>query len=226
MSRHLKRYNAPKSWAIKRKERKYIMRLSPGPHNKKMSVPLNIVLRDMLSLSDTKKETKRILYANEVLIDGVRRKDEKFPVGLFDVVDLKGSGKAYRVTLDGNGMIKLVEAKDPKVKPLKIISKSLAKGGRVQLGFHDGKTILTDGRKYRVGDSVLAELPEMSIKKSLELEKGASIFLIGGKNIGVVGKVKDIAGRRIMYESNGQTYQTLRSYAFVIGGDKPSIALE
>jgi len=58
MSRHLKRYNAPKSWAIKRKERKYIMRLSPGPHNKKMSVPLNIVLRDMLSLSDTKKETK------------------------------------------------------------------------------------------------------------------------------------------------------------------------
>ena len=46
---HLKRYFAPKTWKIKRKELTFISRPSPGPHNTAMALPLGVILRDMLN---------------------------------------------------------------------------------------------------------------------------------------------------------------------------------
>jgi len=48
---HLSTLAAPKSWPIKRKGIKWITRPKSGPHNLKSSLPLIVVLRDMLKLT-------------------------------------------------------------------------------------------------------------------------------------------------------------------------------
>ena len=53
MSKHLKRLKAPRALTIHRKERKWTVRANPGPHPLEKSIPLGIVIRDYLKLSDT-----------------------------------------------------------------------------------------------------------------------------------------------------------------------------
>src|SRR3989344_633623 len=101
--RHLKRHFAPNSWKIKRKGLTFVTRHNPGPHSGKTSMPLNVVLRDMLHYADTARESKIILTRRNVFVDGIRRKEPKFPVGLFDVVEFKDINKSHRVILDKKG---------------------------------------------------------------------------------------------------------------------------
>ena len=61
VKRHLKRLNAPKSWDILRKQLKFIVRANPGPHNKKTSVALGVLIRDVLGYAKTSKEVKFML---------------------------------------------------------------------------------------------------------------------------------------------------------------------
>jgi len=52
---HLKRQKIPNSWPIERKGTKYIVRPSNGIKN---SIPLLILMRDMLKIATTRKEVK------------------------------------------------------------------------------------------------------------------------------------------------------------------------
>jgi len=83
MSKHLKRYFAPKTWKIKRKGIKYITKPSPGSHKINMAMPLNVILRDILDYADSNREIRFILEKKNIEIDGIRRKDYKFPVHHF-----------------------------------------------------------------------------------------------------------------------------------------------
>ena len=105
---HLKRLNAPKRWKIKRKGLKFVTKQMPGPHKMDRSIPLNIVIRDLLKYANTAREVKNILNNKTVLINGVRRKEPKFPVGLFDVMEIKDTGEYFRVVLDKKGKIVLI----------------------------------------------------------------------------------------------------------------------
>ncbi len=67
---HLSRLNAPKSWPIQRKGIKFIVRPSAGAHNMRECIPLNLVLKGLLKYSRTTKETKSVLNAGNVLING------------------------------------------------------------------------------------------------------------------------------------------------------------
>ena len=46
-----KRSAAPAFWQIARKEKRFVVRTSPGPHPKNYSYPLLVVLRDILGLA-------------------------------------------------------------------------------------------------------------------------------------------------------------------------------
>ena len=225
--RHLKRYNAPKAWKIRTKESVYITRSNPGPHSGKTSMPLNVVLRDMLHYSETAKESKAILKRKNVLVDGVRRQEPKFPVGIFDVIEFGDINKNYRVVMDKKGKLALVGIgnEEAGVKPCSIINKTSVKG-RIQLNLNDGKNIIVGKDGYKTGDTVLLELPKFSIKKHISLKKNVLICLIGGKHIGEIGKVKDIVGNRIIYiRENDDTVETLKKYAFVVGEDIPYVTV-
>ena len=67
----------------------------------------------------------------------------------------------------------------------------MVKGGRVQYGFHDGKTIITN-EQMNVGDSCIISLPEFKVLSHIKFEKGCSALVTKGENAGVIGNVEGI----------------------------------
>ena len=129
MKRHLKRLAIPKSWKVKRRGLTFILRPNPGPHPFKLGMPINSILRDVLKLAKNSKEAKQILYGSEVLVDGIRRKELKFPVGIMDVINFTKSGKTFRVVLDkGKLEVMPIDKKEAEIKPCRITGKTKVKG--------------------------------------------------------------------------------------------------
>lgn len=227
VKKHLKRLAAPKTWHIKRKGPKFIVKPSPGPHSLDTGLPLAILLKEVLNYANTIREVKKILNINEIKIDGEIRKDFRFPVGIFDTIEFTNAKEYFRVILNEKSKISLVKIKKEEalLKPCKIIGKTIVKG-KLQLNLFDSKNILVNKNSYKVGDSVLLSLPEQKITKHLKLDKKSTIFLIGGKHIGEIGIVEDILENRLIYkDQKGNLIETLKKYAFVVGDDKPLITL-
>ena len=57
---HLKRYAAPDSWHVAKKEKTYVVKTAPGPHNDS-AIPVAVWLRDHMSLAMTMREVRQIL---------------------------------------------------------------------------------------------------------------------------------------------------------------------
>ena len=229
MSRHLKRYFAPKTWKIKRKKLVFVTKPSPGPHKMSMSLPLNVVLRDILNYANNNRETKFMVANKNIMIDGIRRKDYKFPVGLFDVLSLKEIDKHFRVILDKKGKLDLIKIgkEESTIKLCKITGKNVVKG-KTQLNLYDGRNVIMDKNNYKVGDTILIDFnkKKLEIKEHIKFGNNIQVYLTGGKHIGQTGKVQDIIGNRIVYKTEkGDVVETLKKYAFPIGKDKPTINL-
>ena len=77
MSKHMKRLNAPRTLKLHKKEKKWTIRANPGAHPLEKSIPLGLIIRDYLNLSDTLSETKNIISNGEILVDGEKRKNYK-----------------------------------------------------------------------------------------------------------------------------------------------------
>ncbi len=233
MGMHQKRLSAPKTWRIPRKSGgRWVVKPSPGPHNK-FAIPLLILVRDYLKLADTAREARRIIAAGEILVDGVPRKDYKFPVGLFDVVKIPKLEKSYRIVFDEKGRYVPIEIEDDDVKLYKIVNKTMVKGGRIQLNLFDGTNVLADNR-YKTKDSILMKIPEKEIIDHLPFEIGALVMVTGGSHAGEIGRVKDYrivrssAPNLVTVESEKGEFTTVVDYVFVVGkkdSDRPVIDL-
>ena len=223
--KHLKRLAMPKSWQIRKKEAKFITRPKPGAHSLKLGMPLLLMIRDILGYGKTKREVDYIVNNKEVLVDAVRRKDSRFGIGLMDVISLPQLKQHWRVLLDKKGKISFIEIdnKEANIKLCKIIGKTAVRK-KFQLNLHDGKNILVDKSDFKVGDSLLLDLPSLKIKDHLKLEKGALIFLIKGKHIGETSIVEKIERDRILCNSEGSVLEAPKESAFVIGKGKAVIA--
>jgi small subunit ribosomal protein S4e len=225
---HLKRYFAPKTWNIKRKGIKFTTKPSPGSHGSSLSLPLNIILRDMLMFAKNNKEVRYLLEHKNITVNGIKRNDHRFPVGLFDVLSLNDLDEHYRVILDNRGKLNIIKIKKTEslIKPSKITGKTLV-GGKVQLNLHDGNNIRVPDKKYKTGDTLLIAFGSKNqIKEHIGFGKNILIYLTGGKHTGQVGNVQDIIGNRIIYKTeNGEVVETLKKYAFTIGKDKSLISL-
>jgi small subunit ribosomal protein S4e len=226
MSRHLKRLNAPKSWTILRKTTKYIAKPMPGAHKLSESMPISLVLRQ-LGHAQTSAEAKKILNAHQILVDGKRVRDLKAPVGLLDNLSLPGTNEYYRVSYDTKGRLQLVpiSKSESATKICKVINKTAVKGAKVQLNLNDGRNILADKKSANTGDTLMLEVPSQKISQHLTLEKGALVFLLGGKHIGIMGTLESIDGDEITIKANGQPITTSKKYALVVGKDKPLLTI-
>jgi small subunit ribosomal protein S4e len=229
---HQKRLSAPKTYKIPRKIFKWTVKPSPGPHNKN-AVPLLIVVRDYLQLADTAREARRIIASGEILVDGVPRKDYKFPVGLFDVIKIPKLNKSYRMVFDEKGRYVPIEIEDDNLKLYKIVNKTMVKGGRIQLNLFDGTNVLGDN-SFKTKDSILMEIPEKKIVDHLPFEIGALVMITGGTHAGEMGRIKDYKVVRssspnlVTVEVEGKELTTIEDYIFVIGkkdDEKPVIDL-
>lgn len=222
---HLKRKYTPASWLVEKKTNKYIVKPSPGPHAMEKSLPLNLVLKS-LGLAKTSRSVRKILQG-EVLIDGKRRRDPRFAVGVMDVISFPALKKHYRLILDEKGRLKTkeIEEKESKIKINKVINKTAVKKGQNQINLDSGNNILTEN-KIQTGNSLVLELPGNKIKQVLELKKGAYIFILKGKYAGSHGALLEIKDNKIIFQTDRDKIETLKKYALVIGEKEPLIKLK
>lgn len=228
MAKHMKRQRAPTTWSITRKGSKFVTRPNPGK-SFRLSMPISIVFKTLLKLCKTTKEVNFILGDKEIIIDGTRRRDHHYSVGLMDVISFPSNDEHYRMVLGKNGKLSLVQIdkKESDMKLCKIIQKTALGKDSYQINCNDGRNLLVKKNDYKVGDSIMLKLPKQEIKEHIRLEKGNLICLIGGKHIGEVGIVERITGRVIEFKGNdNKNYTTLKEFAVVIGKDKPIIKIE
>jgi len=230
--KHLKRYKAPKHWPIHQKENKWTVKPNAGPHAIEESIPLLIVVRDILRVADNSREAKRIINNGDILVDGRIRKDYKYPVGFMDVIEIPKTESVYRVLPDEKGRLILhpVPEENREFKLCKITDKTTIKGGKTQLNLHDGRCHLDD--EYKVGDVIILKVPDQEIKEVINFEEGTIGLITGGKHTGEIGRIKEINISRSsmpntvqMETEDKKTFLTLKDYVFVIGKEEPVITL-
>ena len=225
MKNHLKRIATPRTWSIARKQEKFIVRPHPGGHSLEFSMAIGAVLRDKLGLVQTLKEGQKMLHAQEVLVDGRRKKDRRDMVGLFDVISIPTINKNYHMIISNKGKLEVEELseKDATTKKAKIVGKHMVAGGKIQLHLHDGRNVLYDG-PAKVGDSVEITLATGKINTVFKKEIGAEIFLTQGKHAGSTGTLQAIEGELARYVSteNSEVVETATRYLFIVGAGKSS----
>ena len=232
MSKHLKRLNAPRTLQLHRKEEKWTVRVSPGPHPLDQSIPLGLVVREYLDLADTLHETKSIIANGEILVDGIIRKSHKFPCGLMDVISIPKIKNDYRILYNRRGKLTLVpiSTKDATWKLCRIENKTIIKGKKVQLNLHDGRNKVVTKDEYKTGDVLKITFKDQKIEDNFKFEKGTVSMVIGGSHVGEVANIDDIeviaSSNPNLTKMRGKSnFSTLQDYVFPIGKDKPIIEL-
>jgi small subunit ribosomal protein S4e len=232
MSKHLKRLAAPRVLRLHRKEHKLTIRAAPGPHPLELAIPIGLVVRDYLSLCDTYKEARKIVSNGDILVDGVKRKNFKFPCGLMDVISIPKMRKNIRILFDRNGKLTLVpiSESDAEWKLCRIQNKTIVKGKKVQLNLHDGKNKLVDKDEYKTGDVLKISFKENKIDEVYRFDKGTVSMIIGGTHIGEIASIDEIqvvaSSKPNLAKMKGEKeFSTIAEHVFPIGKTKPAIAL-
>lgn len=189
----LKRLAAPKSWDISRKGRRFVFKPLPGAHPIASSYPLGVVVRDAASLAERSKEIKFVLRTGKVLVDGVPRNSPSFPVGLFDVVRIPDEGTSFRMVPSPKGL-RLARLEEPEAdkKLCSVKTKTKVRGGHIQYGLHDGRSILDDAMDLGPGDAVLLEVPSQKVLGKVRLVKDSVGLILTGERAGQLGKIMDV----------------------------------
>lgn len=194
--KYLKRQQVPKNWPVPRKGTKYVVK----PYsNLEKGIPLLIILRDMLKVAQNRKEVKRALHENKILINGRPARDEKNSAQLFDKITLVPAKKCYKVNLAENGKFMMEEIKESETdhKIVKVINKKVLKGKKTQLNLSDGRNFISD-LKCSVGDSVSVNFKDKKIEKHLPLKENANVIVFAGKHAGKRGKILKLIEERKM----------------------------
>jgi small subunit ribosomal protein S4e len=225
----VKRQISPNFWAIKRKQSPFVIRVNPGPHPKQRAYPLGMVLRDVLKVASTGHEANRILKTDKVKVDGIVRRDPNFAVGLMDVVEL-AMGQAYRMVPKNSALLAPIAIEDSEkgIKLIKITSKITIRENKIQYGFHDSKTLISD-QKLKVGDTCLIDLPKVKINNKIAFERGSTVLIIKGENAGRVGRIEDIKDgifslpKRALVSFDDKSVELPVEMVMVVGTDRPVI---
>jgi len=228
--RHLKTLTVPNSWPIKRKGQKFIVRPNPGK-TFELSMPLALVFKNLLKACKTSKEVKQVLGSTNVLVDGVRRKNPKYLVGVMDVLTLEATGETYRMLLSNTKklMLQKIDSKEAQIKIAKVVDKTKLKSGKTQLNLLEGRNVLVEKDEYVVGDSVVVDLKEKKITQHMKLEKGTLVYLMGGNHTGEVGTIDSLEPGKnslVKIKSKKGSYETPKKFIIVVGKDKPIIKIE
>ncbi len=238
----LKRKPAPRFWPIHRKEMPWIVKPSSGAHSLQSCLPLTLVLRDILGVAQTRRESKMILSQGKVQVNGTVRTKDDFPVGLMDVISMPDASKYYRIMPSSKGLIlSPISREESNFKLARVENKTPVHNG-VQISLHDGSIMLirvADPRNpsevtYETFDVLKVTYPDKQVVKSMKTKEGNLALITGGKNIGKQGKIveieKTVAKKRrqalvVIEDTQGMRYQTILDFIFTIGEAESLISL-
>jgi len=190
---HIKRKTIGKFWPIPRKGTKYV---AVPKHNKKDSLSLIIVIRDILKIVRNKKELKRLLNEGKIQVNHKIVREATYPISLFDIITLPEAKKHFKAELSPQKkmIFKELSEKESESKIYKILNKRLIEDGKVQFNLMHGKNILIK-EKANVGDSLLFNMKSNKVEKVIPMEKGKEAFVVDGKHAGNIGKIEEIIER-------------------------------
>ncbi|MCX6776654.1 MAG: 30S ribosomal protein S4e [Candidatus Micrarchaeota archaeon] len=225
-SSHMKRIASPRYVPLARKLNVWITKPSPGPHALNSSVSLGAVVRDILKVADSTRETKKILMEGNILVDGRAVRDKKFPVGLMDVISLPNLKKNYWVGVDSKARLKLFEVGEEysKFKLCRVEGKRSIPGGTFQIALHDGRTLIGD-KGFKIGDSIKLSVPEQKVISVMKLEPNANCIITSGKHAGELAIADELYHKKgarraeAKLHSDSESFITVRDYLFVVGDD-------
>ncbi|MDE1762802.1 MAG: 30S ribosomal protein S4e [Thaumarchaeota archaeon] len=232
-SKKLKRQMAPLFWGITRKDKRFVVTVKPGGHKKSISIPTAVFVRDTLKLATTLRETKSVIYGGKIKVDGIVRKSLHHGIGLMDVVELEGVPEVYRLVPKDLTVLQpiTINASEKAKKLLKVTRKVTIKGKKTQLGFHDGRILISDA-KVSVGDTCLVQVPETKIVDIIKLEKGVQVIVTSGVNAGKMGRVAEMeAGtfvlpKRALVDIDDRQIEIPSESIMAVGKDKPVIQIQ
>ncbi len=233
MSKHLKRLATPWVWSIPKKNQIWAVKQSPGPHPIERSIPLLIMVRDMLGYCDTAREGRRIIGERNILIDQRIVTNYKMPIGFMDVISIPKAKENYRALFDMKGKLRPIRISKDRAfwKLVRVENITTIPGGRAQLNLHDGRNILTDKndkKKYETQDVLKIELPSQKILDSFGLEKGNVAMIIGGKHSGQIATIESyqiIKGPKPNIVQFAEGFSTIKDHVFVVGRKTPEITV-
>lgn len=228
--KRLKRQLAPRFWQVNRKSARFILNTMPGPHTRKFSYPIGVVLRDLLHVCSNIREVKRSLNKGLISVDGKMIRHPNFPIGLMDTLEIKPSNQSYRF-VPSNGIplypIK-INSDEKNLKLEKIKSKVTSKENLYQYCLHDGRTFLSK-ESYNVNDTCLVDLPKFGIKNHVQLKEGCTVIVTRGENAGNIGKVEEIKTgsfslpKRVLVSMGEKTVELPIDIVMAIGVDSSLI---
>ena len=232
-SKKLKRQMAPLFWGITRKDKRFVVTVKPGGHKKNISIPSAVFVRDTLKLANSLREAKSVVYGGKVKVDGVVRKSLHHGIGLMDVVELEGVSDVYRLVPKDLTVLKPIKINESEKnkKLLKVTKKVTIKDKKTQLGFHDGRTLISD-TKLNVGDTCIVQVPETKILDVIKLEKGVQVVITSGVNAGRMGKIADIKSgtfvlpKRALVDIGDRQIEIPTDLVMAVGKDKPVIQIQ
>ena len=232
-SKKLKRQMAPQFWGIARKDKRFVITVRPGPHKKIHAVPTAVFLRDMLKIVTSLREAKSVIYSGKVKIDGTVRKSIHHAIGLMDVIELENVSDVYRLVPTEEKLLKPIKIKESEKskKLVRVVSKNTISKGRLQIGFHDGRSIISES-KVNVGDACLIQIPDVRILEIIKLEEGSQGLVTRGNNAGQIGKIETIEEgtfilpKRIILALKDKKIEIPADIIMPIGKEEPIIQLK
>ncbi|HSB57893.1 MAG TPA: 30S ribosomal protein S4e [Nitrosopumilaceae archaeon] len=232
-SKKLKRQMSPIFWGITRKDDRFVVTVRPGGHSKHLAIPSAVFIRDILKLATTLREAKSAIYGGKIKIDGVVRKSLHHGIGLMDVVELDGIPEIYRLVPKDSMVLQpiTINSTEKSKKLVKVTSKATIKGSKTQLGFHDGRSLVSD-TKLNVGDTCVMQIPEQKILDVIKLEKGTQVIVTSGINAGRVGKIEEmkegtfVLPKRAAVNIGERQIEIPTDLIMAVGKDKPLIQIE
>ena len=223
---HLKRITAPKTWPIPKRETVFIVRPQTGAHSMVTGMPISILLKDVLGFARITRGVRFLLNTQEVLVNGKRVKRPEAMVGLMDVVAFPALKASHRILIDKRNTLHVVPiaGEEAQFLPLKVTRKTALPGGKLQLGLHNGWTIIVPKGGEKVGSTVIATF-DKKVKHHYPLAEGAFVLVTGGRHVGTVGTLAALKdGKAVIKTADGET-ETVVRHLFVLGAQKPAIKL-
>jgi ribosomal protein S4E len=120
---------------------------------------------------------------------------------------------------------------EARIKLCSVNTKTKVKGGHIQYGLHDGRSMLDDTINLTPGDAVLIEVPSQKLLGQARLAKGSLGLVLTGDRAGQLGKIADVKKGTITRERmvriilpSGEAEIPSR-LVFPVGTDAPMITV-
>lgn len=228
VKQHMKRLAAPRSWPIKRKATTFIMRPYPGAHTFANGMPLGFILRDVLGITKSMRETKAVLFQGKVLVNKHVRKDPAFMAGLMDILEIPSLKQQFRILMNTHGKLTLTPVPETEAsqKPCQIKSKNIIAKGKTAYHLSDGFTLIAEAKPWKIKETLFVSLPDYTVTEHFAFAIGMTAYIIGGSHTGETGAIKNILGTIVtLGQQNNKSIEVPLKYIFIVGKDKPAITI-